>query len=152
MVVLNNTDVPLHCTLCQWCQKSLCKNIFLVSSRLCTSPLVCAPPQLTLFTSHTTTSTPRHVCGRQFPTLEIWQSPNKFTERQEKKSMLKFKFIFSTIYEANGIDQYIERCWPANDNDTIITALLQQNKDKILKPTAKNRTKIYLNRSVPNKW
>ena len=28
--------------------KSLCKNIFLVSLRLCTSPLVCAPPQLTL--------------------------------------------------------------------------------------------------------
>ena len=34
--------------------KSLCKNIFLVSLRLCTSPLVCAPPQLTLPPSPTT--------------------------------------------------------------------------------------------------
>ena len=55
--------------------KPLCKNIFLVSLRLCTSPLVRAPPQLTLFTSATTTSTSpacaRHVRGRQFPTLEI---------------------------------------------------------------------------------
>ena len=28
-----------------------------------------APPQLTLFTSPTTLSTPRHMRGRQFPTL-----------------------------------------------------------------------------------
>ena len=33
------------------------------------SPLVSAPPQLTLFTSPTTPSMPRHMCGRQFPTL-----------------------------------------------------------------------------------
>ena len=33
------------------------------------SPLVCAPPQLTLFTSPTTPSTPRHMRNRQFPTL-----------------------------------------------------------------------------------
>ena len=32
-------------------------------------PLVRAPPQLTLFTSSTTPSTPRHMRGRQFPTL-----------------------------------------------------------------------------------
>ena len=37
--------------------KSLCNNIFLVSLRLCASPLVRAPPQLTLFTSPTTPST-----------------------------------------------------------------------------------------------
>ena len=59
--------------------KSLCKNILFVSLRLCTSPLVHAPPQLTLFTSPTTPSTPQHMCGRQFSTLEIWQSPDKFT-------------------------------------------------------------------------
>ena len=33
------------------------------------SPLVFAPPQLTLFTSPTTPSTPRHMRSRQFPTL-----------------------------------------------------------------------------------
>ena len=53
--------------------KSLCKNILFVNSCLCASPLVCAPPQLTLFTSPTTPSTP------QFSTIEIWQSPDKLT-------------------------------------------------------------------------
>ena len=46
--------------------KSLCNN---VSSRLCASPLVRAPPQLTLFTSPNTPSTPRNIRGRKFPTL-----------------------------------------------------------------------------------
>ena len=45
--------------------KSLYNN---VSLRLCASPLVRAPPQLTLFTSPTTPSTPWHMWGRQFPT------------------------------------------------------------------------------------
>ena len=66
-------------------KKSLCKNILFVSSRLCTSPLVCAPPQLTLFTSPTTPSTPRHMHGRQFSTLEIWQSPDKFTGKRRRQ-------------------------------------------------------------------
>ena len=59
--------------------KSLCKNILLVSSHLCTSPLVRAPPQLTLFTSPIIPSTPGHMRSRKFTTLEIWQSPNNFT-------------------------------------------------------------------------
>ena len=63
-------------------KKSLCKNILLVSSRLCTSSLVRAPPQLTLFISSTTPSTPRHMRGRQLPTLEIWQSPGNFTGKR----------------------------------------------------------------------
>ena len=63
-------------------KKSLCKNILFVSSRLCTSPLVRAPPQLTLFTSAITPSTPRHMRGRQFSTLEIWHSPDKFTGKR----------------------------------------------------------------------
>ena len=62
--------------------KPLCKNILFVSSRLWTSPLVRAPPQLTLFTSPTTPSTPQHMCGRKFPTLDIWQSPDKFTGKR----------------------------------------------------------------------
>ena len=62
--------------------KSLYKNILFVSSRLCTSPLVRAPPQLTLFTSPTTPSTPRHMRSRKFSMLEIWQSPDKFTGKR----------------------------------------------------------------------
>ena len=38
--------------------KSLCRNIFLLRSQLCTSPLVRLPPQLTLFTSPTTFQRP----------------------------------------------------------------------------------------------
>ena len=67
-------------------KKSLCKNIFLVSSRLCTSPLVCAHPQLTLFNSPTTPSTPWHVGCRNFPTLEIWQSLDKFTGKHRTQN------------------------------------------------------------------
>ena len=63
--------------------KSLCKNILLVSLRLCTSPLVHASPQLTFFTSSTTPSTPQHVRGIQFQTLEIFQSPDKFTGKRK---------------------------------------------------------------------
>ena len=63
--------------------KSLFKNICLVISLLCTSPLVRAPPQLTLFTSPNTPSTPQNVRGIQFRTLEILQSPDKFTEKRK---------------------------------------------------------------------
>ena len=63
--------------------KSLCKSIFLVSSRLCNSPLVRAPPQLTLFTSPTTPSMSRHMRGIQFTTLEISESPDKFTGKRK---------------------------------------------------------------------
>ena len=64
-------------------KKSLCKNIFLMSLQFCTSPLVRVPPQLKLLTSPTTPSTPRHVCGRKFLTLDIWQSPDKFTGKSK---------------------------------------------------------------------
>ena len=69
-----------------------------MSSRLCTSPFVRAPPQLTLFTSPTTPSTPRHMRGRQFPTLEILQSPDKFTG----KSKTRIK-VYVYIYIAHHL-------------------------------------------------
>ena len=47
--------------------KIIWKNIFLVSSHSCTSP-VCS------WTSPTSTFTfTYHICGRRFPVLEIWQ-------------------------------------------------------------------------------
>ena len=65
--------------------KSLCKNILMAILRLCTSPLVCAPPQPTLLNSPTTPSTPWHMRGRKFPTLEIWKSPDKFTGKSKTR-------------------------------------------------------------------
>ena len=73
--------------------KSLCKNILFVSSRLCTSPLVRAPPQLTLFTWPTTPSTPRHMRGRQYSTLEILQSSDKFTGKCRRQI-----YVYDYIY------------------------------------------------------
>ena len=86
----------------RYVKKSLCKNIFLVSLQLCTSPLVRVPPQLTLFNSPTTPSTPRNVCGRQFPMLYIWQSPDKFTGK--RKTQIN---IYNYIYIAHHLrDQW----------------------------------------------
>ena len=80
--------------------KSLCKNILFVSSRLCTSPLVRAPPQLTLFTSPTTPSTPRHMCGRQFSTLEIWQSPDKFTGKRRTQIYVYIYIYMRSLFRS----------------------------------------------------
>ena len=84
---------------------SLCKNIFLVSSYSCTSPLVGAPPQMTLSPSPTTCA----VDDFQHLRFGNSQSPDKFTgkpkivshptiskERLKHKPMLTFKL--RTIY------------------------------------------------------
>ena len=81
--------------------KSLCKNIFLVSSRLCTSPLVCAPPQLTLFTSPTT---PQRLGMRAVYNFERFRLGSLLTNSQESvnhKSKFTFKFTLRTIYKVN---------------------------------------------------
>ena len=80
--------------------KSMCKNILFVSLRLCTSPLVCAPTQLTLFTSPTTPSTPRHMRGRQFLTLEIWQSPDKFTGKRRIQIYFYFYIYIRSLFRS----------------------------------------------------
>ena len=101
----------------QWCQgklsyvnKSLCKNIFLVSSRLRTSPFVRAPPQLTLFTSPTTPSTPRHTRGRQFPTLYIWQSPEKFTGKSKTRINVYVYICIALNLRGQWTARYLEKC------------------------------------------
>ena len=43
-----------------------------------------------------------------------------------------------TIYEVNGTARYIEICWPANDNDTILAILLQHEEDTFSKLIAEN--------------
>ena len=89
-------------------KKSLCKNILLVSSRLCTSDFVLAPPQLTLFTSPTNPSTPRHMHGTQFPMLEIWQSPNKFT-RNIKTRIYVYIYIYIAHHLQGQRNSLIDR-------------------------------------------
>ena len=70
--------------------KSLCNNIFLVSSRLCTSTLVCAPPQLKIPPSLTT---PFNGTGmwsvENFQRLIFGnsQSPDKFTGKPKIVSL-----------------------------------------------------------------
>ena len=83
--------------------KSLCKNILFVSSRLCISPLVRAPPQLTLFTSPTTPSKPRHVRGRQFSTLDIWQSPDKFTGKRRTKIYVYVYIYMRSLFRSTRL-------------------------------------------------
>ena len=69
----------------------------------CTDQRWGAHPQLTLLTSPTTPSMPQHVRGIQFRTLEILQSPDKFTGKcKTKKSTFTFTFTLQTIYKVNG--------------------------------------------------
>ena len=68
----------------------------------------------------------------------------------KQKSAFKFTFRLRTIYKVNGIDLYIERRWPTTDKNAILVALLHHNEGNFLKLTAKNRSKIYLKKSVPN--
>ena len=78
--------------------KSMCKNIFFVRSRLCTSPLVRAPPQLTLFTLPATPSTPRHVGGINFESLRFFSLPTSAQKSVKHKSTFMFTFTLRTIY------------------------------------------------------
>ena len=84
-------------------KKSLCKNIFFVSSRLCTSPLVHAPPQLTLLTLPTTPSTPWHMHSRQFSTLEIWQSPDKFTGKRRTQIYVYVYIYMRLLFQSTRL-------------------------------------------------
>ena len=92
--------------------KSLYKNIFMASSRLFTSPLVRAPPQLTLLTSPSTPSMTRHVSGRQFPMLEIWQSPDKFTGKSKTKIN-----VYVYIYIAH----HLQGQWHSSISQKVLT-------------------------------
>ena len=88
------------------CNKSLWKNIFLVSLHSCTSPLVCAPTQLPLSPSPTT-------CAVEYSQHLIFgniQPPGKFTGNTITQMNI---YIYITshlpIYEVNGTSQYLPR-------------------------------------------
>ena len=126
--------------------KLLRNNILLVSSRLCTSTLVCEPTQLTLFTSPTTPPTPPHVRGRQFTTLEIWQSPDKFTgKRKNQRSCLHLHQVAVPIsmdrlappYLVDGLFYYKE---DENTSGTSNTDLKPRQAAAPATPTATTAT------------
>ena len=84
-----------------------------------------------------------------FQCLIFGSLPTSSHESLKHKSTFTFTFTLHTIYEVNGTARYLKRCWPTRDNDAILAALSQHNKDNFSKLTAKNRTKIDLNKSVP---
>ena len=45
-------------------------------------------------------------------------------ERVKQESTFTFTFTLRTIYEFNGTSRDLERCWPATDNDAILTLYL----------------------------
>ena len=50
--------------------------------------------------------------------------PTSSQEIERQESTITFTFILRTIYKVNGTARYLERCWPATDNDTILTLYL----------------------------
>ena len=91
------------------CNKSLWKNIFLVRSQSHTSPLVSAPPQLTLSFSPTTCA----VDNFQRLIFDNSQSPNMFTRKpkivsqptssqESLKHKSTFTFTLHTIYPSTS--------------------------------------------------
>ena len=89
------------------------------------------------------------------------QSPEKFTgnpkivslstssqESVELKSRFAFKFTLRTIYVINGTAWYLERCWLATSNNTILAAFCSVRRTNF-----RNwQSKIDCNKSIPNKW
>ena len=143
------------------CNESFWKNIFLVSFHSCTSPLVCAPPQLTLSPS------PTACVVDDIQRLRFYnsQSPNKFTGKPKIQSPDKFTgnpktriniYIYIAHHIRGQLHIQISHIRPsinrgfqsATDNDVILTTLLQHGEEKYSKLTVKNRSQ----KSVPNKW
>ena len=59
-----------------------------------------------------------------FQRLRFCSLPTSSQERVKQESMFTFTFTLRTIYEVNGTARYLERCWPATNNDTILTIYL----------------------------
>ena len=132
--------------------KSLCRNIFLVSLRFCESPLVRAPPNWHFLLHLPPLQRPGICAVDNFQHLRFGSLQTSSQESVKHTSTFTFIFTLRTIYEVNDTAWYLKRCWPATNNYAILAALLQHNKDKFSKLSAKNRKKINLNKFVPNKW
>ena len=65
------------------------------------------------------------VCAiENFQRLRFGSLPTSSQERVKQESRYTFKFTLRTIYEVNGTARYLESCWPATNNDTILTLYL----------------------------
>ena len=124
-------SVIFHFSFRQKCNKSLWKNIFLVSLHSCTSPLVHAPTQLPIFPSPDTC----RVDNFQRLRFGNIQSPKKFTgkpkitshqkssqERLKHKST--FTFTFRTVYSYMRSTAQLN-IYPYSKNTYIYTAIYQ---------------------------
>ena len=109
--------------------KSLCKNIFLVSSRLCTLTLVYAPPQLTIPPSPTTPSTPRNVSGRKFPTLKICQSPNKFTGKRKTKIIVYLYIYMRSLFWSARLGWCLPPSWTKKTRIPVVQPIRIRSQD-----------------------
>ena len=62
------------------------------------------------------------ICAvEDFQRFRFSSLPISSHERVKKESTFTFTFILRTIYEVNGTARYLESCWPATDNDAILT-------------------------------
>ena len=62
-----------------------------------------------------------------FQRFRLFSLPTSSQEISKQESTFTFTFILQTIYEVNGTAQYLERCWPATNNDAILTLYLIHN-------------------------
>ena len=64
---------------------------------------------------------------------KIVSLPTSLQESVKHKSTFTFTFAFAftllTIYEVSGTSQYLERCFTATNNDTILATLLHHEED-----------------------
>ena len=59
-----------------------------------------------------------------FQRLIFGSLPTSSQESVKHKPTFTFTFTLRIIYKVNGTSQYLERCWPATDNDAVLVALL----------------------------
>ena len=57
-----------------------------------------------------------------FQRFRFGSLPTSSQERVKQES--SFTFTLRTIYEVNGTARYLERCWPATNNDAILNLYL----------------------------
>ena len=74
------------------------------------------------FSLHLPTLQRPFICAvDNFQRFRFGSLPTSSQERVKQESTFTFTFALRTIYEVNGTARYLERCWPANYNDAILT-------------------------------
>ena len=85
------------------------------------------------FSLHLRTLQHPGICAvENFQRFRFGSLPTSSQERVKQESTFTFIFTLCIIYEVNGTAQYLERCWPATDNDAILTLFLIHTLSLIL--------------------